>query len=387
MASTKPMSSDVHRIASVMDELTQKLTLLTFVSPQVLEAIQENDSGHVAEILGPEVLKRMGEQTRLEELYHGSTATTEDAGVASLDVDDLQEIAEQLERNTRDLCRKLREVPNIVQELRALQEAKPVNSVKFVHALAEMQEVMLKRLTTAVEDEKANEDLLQMYLQQERSAEERRAELEAQLAQLRAERQKHAARSSEAIAKLKSDLHDIQNSSEQRLWQLNEEFAKRDSQQTRAFQRKTSDAAALKAQLEKRAANQAAAAREEIDAKIRNQKIAKRDLENAVKALDRDISQKEREIEAVRQKNKADEESLASLTKALEAIDEENERREGAARISRAIFARAEAERANKAAAACLLQSYWRGISQREEYIALKKAAARKTKGKKKPKT
>ncbi|CDI75724.1 hypothetical protein, conserved [Eimeria praecox] len=387
MASAKPMSSDVHRIASVMDELTQKLTLLTFVSPQVLEAIQENDSGHTAEILGHEVLKRMAEQTRLEELYHGSTATSEEAGVASLDVDDLQEIAEQLERNTRELCRKMREVPNIVQELRALQEAKPVNSVKFVHALAEMQEVMLKRLTTAVEDEKANEELLQMYLQQERSAEDRRAELEAQLAQLRAERQKHAARSSEAIAKLKSDLHDIQNSTEQRLWQMNEEFAKRDSQQTRAFQRKTADAAAFKAQLEKRGANQAAAAREEIDARIRNQKIAKRDLENAVKALDRDISQKEREIQAVRQKNKADEESLASLTKALEAIDEETERKENATRISRAVFARAEAERANKAAAACLLQSYWRGISQREEYIALKKAAARKTKGKKKTKT
>lgn len=88
----------------------------------------------------------------------------------------------------------------------------------------------------------------------------------------------------------------------------------------------------------------------------------------------------------MRQKNKADEESLASLTKALEAIDEENERKENASRISRAVFARAEEERANKAAAACLLQSYWRGISQREEYVALKKAALRKTKGKKKAK-
>lgn len=157
-----------------------------------------------------------------------------------------------------------------------------------------LQEVVLKRLTTAVEDEKANEELLQMYLQQEQAAEDRRAELEAQLAQLRTDRQKHAARSSEAITKLKSDLHDIQNTTEQRLWQMNEEFAKRDAQQRRTFQRKTGDAAALKAQLEKRGANQAAAAREEIDAKIRNQKIAKRDLENAVKALDKDISQKER---------------------------------------------------------------------------------------------
>lgn len=156
------------------------------------------------------------------------------------------------------------------------------------------QEVMLKRLTTPVEDEKANDDLLQMYLQQERAAAERRAELEAQLSQLRTARQKHASRSSEAIAKLKSDLHDIQSTTEQRLWQMNEEFARKDSQQTRAFQRKTGEAAAFKAQLEKRGASQAAAAREDMDVRTRNQRIAKQELENSVKLLDKEIAQKER---------------------------------------------------------------------------------------------
>ncbi|CDJ69768.1 IQ domain-containing protein D, related [Eimeria necatrix] len=380
MSTVKAMSSDVHRISSVMDELTQKLTLLTFASHQVLEAIQDNDSGHLSEILGPEVLRRMAEQTRLEELYHGSTITSDEAAVASLDVDDLQEIVEQLERNTRELCRKLREVPNVVQELRGLQEVKPVNSMKFIHALADMQEVMLKRLTTPVEDEKANDDLLQMYLQQERAAAERRAELEAQLSQLRTARQKHASRSSEAIAKLKSDLHDIQSTTEQRLWQMNEEFARKDSQQTRAFQRKTGEAAAFKAQLEKRGASQAAAAREDMDVRTRNQRIAKQELENSVKLLDKEIAQNEREIQAMKLRNRMDEESLACLTRALDAIDAEKERKDSAERISRAVYARAEADRAKKAVAACLLQSYWRGINQREEYIALKRAAARKAK-------
>lgn len=78
-----------------------------------------------------------------------------------------------------------------------------------------------------------------------------------------------------------------------------------------------------------------------------------------------------------------DESALAGLTKALNAIDEEKERKEQEARIAKAVFARAEADRLNRAAAACVLQSYWRGISQREEYIALKKAAARSAKKKK----
>ncbi|KAL8446978.1 hypothetical protein Emed_004735 [Eimeria media] len=387
MSSAKVMSADVHRIASVMDELTQKLTVLSFVSHQVLEAIHENDSGRAAELLGPDLLRRMAEQTRLEELYHGSTATNEEGAVAALDVDDLQEIVEQLEKNTRELCRRMKDVPNVVQELRGFQETRPVNSMKFIHALADMQDVMIKRLTTPVEDEKANDDLLQMYLQEESVAAERRDELEKQLAALRCERQKHAARSSEAIAKLKSDLHDLQSITEQRLWQISEEFARRDAQQTRAYQKKLGDIAALKAQLDKRSISQAATEREEMETQARTQRITKRDLDTAIKALDKDLADKEEEIEAIRRKNQGDEALLRSLTKALTAIDEEKQRKEDEAKIAKALQARAEAEQAEKEAAACALQSYWRGIRQREEYVLLKKAAARsakKKKGKKK---
>lgn len=89
------------------------------------------------------------------------------------------------------------------------------------------------------------------------------------------------------------------------------------------------------------------------------------------------------EIEGARCKNQAGEMLLATLTTALKAIDEEKERMEQEARISKAVRARAEEDQANKAAAACILQSYWRGIRQREEYVASKKAALRSAKKKK----
>ncbi|KAL8273388.1 hypothetical protein Esti_002720 [Eimeria stiedai] len=377
------MSADVHRIAAVMEELTQKLTVLSFVTHQVLEAIHENDSGRAAELLGPELLRRMAKQTRLEELYHGSTATSEEGAVASLDEDDLQEIVEQLEKNTRELCRRMKDVPNIVQELRTFQETRPINSMKFIHALADMQDVMIKRLTTPVEDEKASDDLLQMYLQEESVAAERRDELEKQLAALRTERQKHSARSSQAIAKLKSDLHDLQSIAEQRLWQISEEFARGDAQQTRAHQKKLGDIAALKAQLDKRSTSQAATQREEMETQARSERITKRDLDTAIKALDKDLAGKEEEIEAVRRKNQGDEALLSSLTKALTTIDEEKQRKEDEEKIAKALQARVEAEQAEREAAACALQSYWRGMRQREEYILLKKTAARRAKKKK----
>lgn len=78
---------------------------------------------------------------------------------------------------------------------------------------------------------------------------------------------------------------------------------------------------------------------------------------------------------------------MAGLAKALNAIDEEKERKQKEEAIARAVYAKEEADKDNRAAAACFLQSYWRGIIQREEYITLKKAAARHAKKNKRNKT
>lgn len=153
---------------------------------------------------------------------------------------------------------------------------------------------MLTRLTTTVEDEKANDELLDRYLQQEKQAAQRRADLEKQLTQLRSERERHSARSSEAIAKLKGDLHDIQSTTEQRLWQLSREHSKNEETLTRAFQRKTGELEGLRMQLETINAQQADTEREESETRQTNQRIAERDIENVIRAFDLDIAEKEK---------------------------------------------------------------------------------------------
>lgn len=105
----------------------------------MLEGIQGSEGASVSELLGPDLVRKMAEQTRLEELYQGSVTAGEETGATALDMDDMQEIVEQIERNTRDVCRRMREVPDIVQEMRVFQETRPVNAMKFIHALAEMQ--------------------------------------------------------------------------------------------------------------------------------------------------------------------------------------------------------------------------------------------------------
>ncbi|CAE7218301.1 unnamed protein product [Symbiodinium natans] len=69
MPTAKPTNIDAQRILAIMDELKEKLTFLSFVSPQVLAGLQGEDGSATVEILGPELMKCFAEQLRLEDLY------------------------------------------------------------------------------------------------------------------------------------------------------------------------------------------------------------------------------------------------------------------------------------------------------------------------------
>merc|ERR1719486_1702948 len=103
-------------------------------------------------MIGPELMKRMQEQMRLEDIYNVSIQKADGAFIA-MDNDDVRETLERLQKNTRELCRKMKDKPTIVADLRNFQETRPANVVQLLRTLADMQDVTLKRLTTTVEEE------------------------------------------------------------------------------------------------------------------------------------------------------------------------------------------------------------------------------------------
>merc|ERR1719353_1945160 len=135
-------------------------------------------------MIGPELMKRMQEQMRLEDIYNVSIQKADGAFIA-MDNDDVRETLERLQKNTRELCRKMKDKPTIVADLRNFQETRPANVVQLLRTLADMQDVTLKRLTTTVEEERSRQELLQHYVERETQASAKRQLLEKDLSKMR----------------------------------------------------------------------------------------------------------------------------------------------------------------------------------------------------------
>merc|ERR1719399_1979049 len=170
-------------------------------------------------MIGPELMKRMQEQMRLEDIYNVSIQKADGAFLA-IDNDDVRETLDRLQKNTRELCRKMKDKPTIVADLRNFQETRPANVVQLLRTLADMQDVTLKRLTTTVEEENSRKELLQLYLEREQAASAKRSLLEKDLAHIRREREKASSQRTEQITKLKADLHDVEENTEAKQNQL-----------------------------------------------------------------------------------------------------------------------------------------------------------------------
>merc|ERR1719235_611699 len=133
-------------------------------------------------MIGAELMKRMQEQIRLEDIYNVSIQKADGAFMAAMDNDDVRETLEKLQKNTRELCRKMKDKPTIVADLRNFQETRPANVV----------------------------ELLQHYVERETQASAKRQLLEKDLSHIRREREKASSQRTEVITKLKADLHDVE---------------------------------------------------------------------------------------------------------------------------------------------------------------------------------
>lgn len=223
MPTSKPTNIDAQRVLAIMDELKEKLTYLSVLTPQVLEGLSSEDGAATTELLGPELMKKFAEQVRLEEVYVVAN-TTSDGTFSVSDNEDVRETVEKLQKNTLEVCRRMRAIPNVVPELRNFQENRPQNVLQLLRTLADMQDLTLKRLTTTVEEERSRSELLDHYISREEAASKRRAQLEKDLAHIRREREKAQSSRTEVLTKLKADLLDVKDSTELRMRQLRDKY-------------------------------------------------------------------------------------------------------------------------------------------------------------------
>merc|ERR1719399_911111 len=331
-------------------------------------------------MIGPELMKRMQEQMRLEDIYNVSIQKADGAFLA-MDNDDVRETLERLQKNTRELCRKMKDKPTIVADLRNFQETRPANVVQLLRTLADMQDVTLKRLTTTVEEERSRQELLQHYVEREAQASAKRALLEKDLAHIRREREKASSQRTEVITKLKADLHDVEENTEAKQNQLlrqHEKCMKEHQEKHKAMEAKYEEELA-KYRLKYKELKQ-----QNKDAevgKLSKKRRAETDLMGVIKEYDTTISELTTDFETEVVHFQKEQKELEELEEHFAKVDMENVRLEQEQQIYAARKSKLDSKRRKEDEMATLVQSYWKAILDREAFTKEKKAKKKKQKG------
>lgn len=386
MPTSKPTNVDAQRILAIMDELKEKLTYLSVVTPEVLERLQSEEDGQAAgDLLGPELMKQFQEQIRLEELYVVANQASDGYGAEGENMPEgVREDVKSLSQNTLQLCRKMKTTPNIVPELRNFQETRPAQMVTYLKTLVDMQELTLKRLTTTLEEERSKTELLEHYIIKEADASKRRQQLDLDLNHIRREKDRSQSHRAEILTKLRADLMDVKENKLERMNSLRTRYDNRMKQQQEEFNER-------KEKMEKtieacKAKNKKLRDESNEDEAVKKKAVRRYEKEVAdeITTYDTTIKEMAYNLNEHQEGFKKEQKQLMELREHFSKVDSEKECINNEEGLADARQAKLNFEKSRRNEASALVQAYWRGIIQREEYQKMKKN--KKKGGKKKGK-
>mmetsp|Transcript_88848 Transcript_88848/g.248693 ORF Transcript_88848/g.248693 Transcript_88848/m.248693 type:complete len:370 (-) Transcript_88848:71-1180(-) len=368
-----------------MDELKEKLSYLSVATPQVLAGLQSEEGQAVQELVGPELMKQLAEQMRLEELYVVANAAADRDFGHGEEGDEAREEETLLKKNTLDLCRKMRQVPDIVTQLRNFQERDANRNVlQFLRTLAEMQELTLRRLTTTVEEQQSRAELVAHYTNREQEANKRKLHLEKELTLLKSACERAQSMRTEILTKLKADLLDVRDSKQEKMASLRSRYEGRMKDHEAAFAAKEEDLRRKINALREANAKAKANNEEEETAQKGKAKRLVQDVKQVITQYDEKVKQMAFDIGEKRDAYKKEQKQYTELADHFKKVDEEKATIAAEEAIAEARKKKREAERERRDASAALVQAFWRGIICRETFGAMKKAKKKKGGGKKK---
>lgn len=378
---SKPLTNvDAQRIIAILDELKEKLTFLSVVTPQVLSGLQSEEGQACCELLGSDLVEQFVKQIRLEELYMVASSSVE-AGFAHAGADDNEEVREDvraLQKCTVELCRKMRTVDRIVAELRNFQESKPAAVFQFMRTLAEMQELTLKRLTTTVEEERSRQELLDYYRVREEEATKKKQQLDRDLNQIRKECERAQSQRNDILLKLKADLFEVKDRKTERMNQLQARYEQRMRDAQESFNARRDELTKRINQLKESNKKLRQNSYEEERDKKRKGKKEERELDDVIQQYDEEVKKLAGHLAEHDDLFKKDRRRLNDLQERFQKVEAEKLCMEAEEAISEARRKKMQDEMDRRNQGSALVQAFWRGIMQRQEYVAMKKNKKKK---------
>jgi hypothetical protein len=378
---SKPLTNvDAQRIIAILDELKEKLTFLSVVTPQVLSGLQSEEGQACCELLGSDLVRQFAEQIRLEELYMVASSGVE-GGFAHAQAEDNEEVREDvraLQKNTVELCRKMRAVDRIVPELRNFQETRPAAVIQFLKTLADMQELTLKRLTTTVEEERSRQELLDYYRIREEEATKKKQQLDRDLNQIRKECERAQSQRNDILLKLKADLFEVKDRKTERMNQLQARYEQRMRDAQESFNAKRDELTKRINQLKESNKKLRQNSQEEETVKKKTAKRYEKEVDDVIQQYDKEVKELAGHLSEHEDLFKKDRRRLGDLKERFEKVDAERSCIEAEEAITEARRKKLNDEMDRRNQSSALVQAFWRGIMQRQEYVQMKKNKKKK---------
>ena len=383
---TKVGNVESQRLLKVLEQLRDTVSVFTVITSQVSDSLEQEAGKKAAGLLGADWTGKLQEHCQLLEIYVAAN-TNREGNFSRITDDDDKEIKlnfDSVKSSTRDVTRRLKDASDITQELKIIQETKPVQFLQFIRVLSDFHDVVNRRLITTVEEDKARSKLVAQCLESEQAAIGKREALEKQLADLRVlKHQEHQDRTAK-IAETKDQLLNESNSFIRRKAEIAEQLEHTIAKMTAENLERTTQ---LKAEIE--SANlqfqkQKDAAWFEEDALRRQKNRREVDIEAIIHKYDTEMERVTDAYELNLKDFKAEKDELLKLRTHFAAVDDDMMRVSQESALEDARLAKQAAAKAKLDEMATVLQSFWKGLVQREEYAKVLKAARKKgKKGKK----
>ncbi|CAG9312140.1 unnamed protein product [Blepharisma stoltei] len=384
----RPTHVDSQRIISLLEEMNQKLRILSWLSEENLEEVSYRQE-ELSSILDGDLVISLINHLRLMQAFNQYITKSDGRLIDIHDIDieneipeDAKTIGHHLEVSTSEVCRWLAKDPSSFEYLTKMISRTSSGTRNFSETTKDLQKLYLNKLMTPVEEEMNRERELQEIEEKLTKSKQEESSWNDKLTNLRRQREEGRENRNKEIQKLKAEIEKIKKETEDRINGINKTIQNRQKKSKQEYESKFTSLAQQFEQLTKEVDDLRAANKVKEDSLIGNKQKLMHRLGDNIKDYDRDMidnqQQHEREEKTFNENKKALE-MIEDHIRQLRMEKKRMEEEEAKEALKRKNF---DALMSQKNTASEYISAHWKGYKSRLDYEKLKKSK-KKRRGKK----
>lgn len=292
------------------------------------------------------------------------------------------EVYQQLYHSTRNLCRMLKKNDSVTSTLKDLFESeRSPQFIQFIHYLDILKKVTFRRLSTPVEEEIHNQNLIRELTEKQKKSQDQMEDLQENLALQRQENDRELSILCNILTKLQAELNDLTQNTDHEMEVIYKEMRATVDKSTQEFTTKKQD---LLQRISKEVPRMAKEVEEnkQREMVLRKKKTkAELELQQKIEKYDEGMTRKMKEMKELKEIAAQEELELKELQEYFDRVEANNEqiRREEDI-LNKVAAIEAKADKILRDAAKSISTNYWKVLRKREEQLANSKKGKKKKK-------